>query len=157
MRQILTFPNPILLKKSKPVKRIDSKIKSIVEEMIEMLGVKHHGEVPLAIAAPQIGELIRMFVYRKNPYSSLPAANVVVINPELVYAKGDVTLFEPCLSLPGKRFLVKRHKIVKLRGLGLNGALRSFKGRDIIAQLLDHELDHLDGILINKSGVIAPY
>lgn len=157
MRQILTAKNPILREKSKSIKKITSEVKAIAEEMLEMLGMKHYGEVPLAIAAPQVGELIRMFVYRRSSYSAVPDDVLVVINPELVYTKGNIILKETCLSLPGKEFWIKRHNIVKLRGLDLNEKQCSFKGRGLIAQVLEHEIDHLDGILIDKIGIPTPH
>lgn len=111
--------------------------------------VKHRDLVILSISAPQIGVSLRMFVYRQSPYTTTQST-LTVINPEIVYGKGDVTLRETCLSIPGKLFLLKRHKLVKIRGLGLDGNLHSYKGVGLIAQVLEHELNHLDGILIDE-------
>ena len=151
MAKLLTVPNRTLRLKSKPIEKIGAKVKAIAETLIEMMGETYNGLMAMGIAAPQIGKLIRMFVYRPNPFTDAPDC-VVVINPELVYAKGKVILNEGCLSLPGQIFKVQRHKIVKLSGLNLDGEQRTFKGRGVTAQQLEHELNHLDGILIDEIG-----
>lgn len=152
MREILTVPNPILRRACQPVKKIDSEALALAQELRELLEVKHEGIIAVGIAAPQIGVSLRMFVYRNNPYTAVDSS-LTVINPEVVYVKGDVTLRESCFSIPGKLFLLKRHKLVKIRGLGLDGNLHSYKGEGLIAQILLHEIDHLKGILIDKYGV----
>ena len=151
MAKLLTVPNKTLRLKSQPVEKIGRKVKAIAETLIEMMGETYNELMPVGIAAPQIGKLVRMFVYRPNLRSDAPDF-VVVINPELVYAKSKVILNEGCLSIPGKVFKVQRHKIVKLSGLNLDGELRTFKGRGATAQQLEHELNHLDGILIDEIG-----
>ena len=151
MQKLLTVPNKTLRLESKPIEKITPKVKAIAETLIEMMGEEYHGLMAIGITAPQIGKLVRMFVYRPNPFSDAPNF-VVVINPELVYTKGKVILNESCLSIPGKVFSVQRHKIVKLKGLNLDGEVRTFKGRGLTAQELEHELNHLDGILIDEIG-----
>ena len=76
----------------------------------------------------------------------------MVINPELVYAKGNALVYESCLSIPGKEFRLRRAKIVKIRGLTLDNVMRSFRGRNLLAQVFQHELNHLDGTLIDQIG-----
>lgn len=151
MREILTIPNAILRQECQPVKEIDSEALALAKDLRELMGVKHRGLIPIGIAAPQIGASLRMFVYRDNPYSSMQST-LTIINPEIVYTKGAVTLKETCLSIPDKEFLVKRHKLVKIKGLGLDGKYHSYKGNGLIAQILLHEINHLDGILIDEIG-----
>lgn len=151
MREILTIPNAILRQECLPVKEIDSEARALAKELWELMGVKHGGLIALGITAPQIGVSLRMFVYRQNPYTATPST-ITVINPEIVYVKGDVTLRETCFSIPDKVFLVKRHKLVKIKGLGLDGKYHSYKGTSLIAQILLHEINHLDGILIDEIG-----
>ncbi|MBA7590016.1 Peptide deformylase 1 [subsurface metagenome] len=74
----------------------------------------------------------------------------VLINPEAVYLKGHQVVSESCLSIPGRTFALRRAKLVKIRGLTLAGEMRSFRGRDILAQVFQHELNHIDGVLIDK-------
>jgi len=152
VREILTVPNPILRQKCEPVKKVDSEARALARELREILEVKHEGKIAVGIAAPQIGVSLRMFVYRNNPYTA-EASSLTIINPEIVYVKGDVTLRESCFSIPGKLFLMRRHKLVKIRGLGLDGSLHIYKGVGLIAQILLHEINHLDGTLIDEDGV----
>ncbi|MBA7707277.1 Peptide deformylase [subsurface metagenome] len=74
----------------------------------------------------------------------------MLVNPEIISEKGCVTKFEECFSIPDHVFIVTRPQIVKCRGLNLNGESVTIKGRDSLARLLKHEVDHLDGILIDK-------
>lgn len=71
---------------------------------------------------------------------------------ELVYTKGFHVVEESCLSIPDKEFTLRRAKIVKVRGLTLDGVTGSFRGRDVLAQVFQHELNHLDGLLIDQAG-----
>lgn len=153
MRELVKLPDQVLRQKSAPIKNIDSKIKALAEELIELMSVNHHGQIAVGIAAPQMGELVRMFAYRANPYSEVPAT-IVVVNPELIYAKGFHLVTESCLSIPGKSFTLRRAKIAKIRGLTLDGVERSFRGRDLVAQIFQHEIDHLNGVLIDEIGKI---
>ena len=103
---------------------------------------------PIAIAAPQFGKSIRMFACEYESKGSV----ITLINPELVYEKKSRLIKESCLSIPNKVFQVKRGKVVKIRGMGLDGAIHTYKGRDVTAQMFLHELNHLDGITIDMIG-----
>lgn len=151
MRELRKVPDPILRHKCEPIKDVDSEALALAKDLTELMGVKHGGLIPLGIAAPQVGASLRMFVYRNNPHTTV-TNTLTIINPEIVYVKGDVTLRESCFSIPGKQFLVKRHKLVKVKGVGLDGNLHSYKGQGLIAQILLHELNHLDGVLIDSIG-----
>lgn len=151
MKEILKVPNDTLRQKSEPIGEVTKEVIELSDDLGELLGVLHDGRVAVSIAAPQIGALMRIFVFRTNPCSQSPG-RLTVINPEIVYAKGDVTLKEACLSMPGKTYLVKRHKIVKIKYLGLDGKPHSYKSTGILAQALEHEINHLDGILIDSKG-----
>jgi len=152
VRELITLPNEILRGKSEPVKDIDSEIKALAGEMIEFMRLNQKNDwKPIGLSAVQLGELVRMFAFYTNP----PVENgdiQVLINPELVYEKGNYLVKESCLSLPGRTFVLKRAKIVKVRGLTLDGTSRTFRGRDLLAQVFQHEIDHLNGILIDQLG-----
>ncbi len=105
--------------------------------------------------APQIGELVRMFVYRTNPDSKLADDTRVIINPTLTLCRKSVIMRETCLSVPGKAYLVRRHKIVKLRGTNIHGKYCSYKEQGIVAQIFQHECNHLDGVLIDMIGELV--
>ena len=152
MRELITLPNELLRKKCKPVKEIDSAVKALTREMGEfMLSNKSMKLRPVGLAAPQLGELVRVFAFYTSPQSE-DADIEYVINPQLVYAKGSRLIYETCLSIPRRTFLLNRAKVVKIRGLNLNGEPRSYRGHELLAQVFQHEINHLDGILIDQLG-----
>lgn len=155
MKELLVAPNPILLQVCEPVEEINSEVKALAEELVELMGVLHHGLVPVAIAAPQIGASLRIFAYRINPYSKIPDQIRVIINPTVSFGRKEVLMKETCLSIPGKSFILKRHKIAKLRGVNIYGKRCSFKETGIIAQIFQHEVNHLDGVLIDSIGELV--
>ncbi|GAJ01503.1 unnamed protein product [marine sediment metagenome] len=151
MRNIVKVPNPILREVSKPVNNIDGYIKELASEMMAyMTGVSR---IPcLGLAAVQLGELVRMVIIMGNMYSPDFREPVIIINPEIV-RKSDkmVESREGCLSIGDgtQIFIVKRHKLVKVVGLDLNGARRSYKERGLPGFALQHEIDHLNGRLVS--------
>lgn len=153
MRELVKLPNDILRQRSEPVDAINSAIRELAEEMIEFI-LRHQGDKtrPVGLSAVQLGELVRMFVFIANPQAGedVSIETNVIINPELLYMKGVHRVTEGCLSIPGKTFVLKRAKIVKVRGLTLDGQVRSFRGRDFLAQVFLHEYDHLEGILVDQ-------
>jgi len=153
LRELVKLPNNLLRQKSKPVKTIDSEIKELAKEMVQFIHL-HHADNPrpLSLAACQLGELVRVIAFRRSPMSFDEDDIQVVINPELVYQKGTYLAAESCLSIPGRKFTMRRGKIVKIRGLTLDNEVRSFRGHSLIAQALQHEIDHLNGVLIDRIG-----
>lgn len=153
MRELITLPNQLLRQKSMPVKSIDSKIKALASDMVEFIQLYRADKLrPIGLSACQLGELVRVIAFRQNPVSLDEEDIQVVINPELVYAKNNCLVRESCLSIPGKEFTLRRAKIVKIRGLTLDGELRSFRGRGLLAQVFQHALNLLDGTLIDLIG-----
>lgn len=148
MRKILQDPNPTLHEVSQPVTTIDSYIKELVKEM---LGLRNYRPY-LGLAAPQLGELVRVIVVVQNILNKELATPIVIVNPEIIKLHGKVLKSkEACLSIAHGRaiFTVRRHKIVKVKGLGLNGQPVSYKEHGLLACALQHEIDHLEGKLIN--------
>lgn len=153
MRELVKVPSKLLGQKSKPVERIDAKIKSLANDMVEFIQLHRDDKIrPTSLSACQLGQLVRVIAFRHNPTSEEEDDIQVVINPELVYAKGNYLIREGCLSIPGKVFTLRRAKIVKIRGLTLDGEERSFRGRDLLAQVFQHEIDHLNGVMIDQVG-----
>ena len=142
--KILTFPNPILFKKSKKITIIDDEIKGLARDMAETLasyGSEH--EIGAALAAIQVGVPVRMTVIRNDDgtFSAL-------INPEIVKSTdGYFEDIEGCMSVPQKYGKVKRYKKIKVRGKDLYGKKIEIKAEGLLARILQHEIDHLDGIL----------
>lgn len=142
-RVLLTVPNERLRKVSRPVTDPrDVYVRELAEYMFSQLESLH----ALGLAAPQFGELSCLIVVK------LQGIELVLVNPEITKRKGEHLVTEGCTSIPGRAFVVKRPKIVKVRGYDLDGKVHSVKGHDLLAQVLCHEVDHLGGVLIDKIG-----
>lgn len=157
VNKIVVLPSAILRQKSKPIKKITPKVEDLADKMIDFLDYHSEDELrPIGLSACQLNHSLRMIAFWNNPQSRVELLNrdniIVLINPELVYIKKQRLVREGCSSIPGKVYLLKRGKIAKIRGTILSGASRSFRGRDLLAQVFQHELNHLDGILIDTIG-----
>ncbi len=144
---IVQEPNQVLRDTAAPVdaKEIKSgKIQSIISNMIEAL---HGEEDGVAIAAPQIGHSLRIFVVAARA-SKLLSGDTVFINPEIVrIGKKKEELSEGCLSVRWKYGLVKRATSCTVRALSADGNEFVISGRGLLAQIFQHEIDHLNGVL----------
>ena len=137
---IPSAPNPILLKKTQRVKKIDSKIQQLIDDMIETM----HDAGGVGLAANQIGVPFRICVIGIPEEEEIR----VLINPEIVVAKGERELDEGCLSVPGYRGRVRRSVEVRVRAKDRDGhPIRIKAENNLLAQALEHEIDHLNGIL----------
>jgi len=145
MRELLVVENRLLRKKSKPVKTIDGVVREVAEFLDHQMALQHGGRGASGFAAVQFGEPIRLIIFQWDTMTK-----VVLVNPEIISEKGTVTKLEECFSIPEHAFIVTRPKMVKCRGLNLDGQSVTMKGHDKMARLLKHEVDHLDGILIDK-------
>ena len=141
-RPILTYGHPILRQRARAVSTIDGELQQFIDDMVEAMY-----EAPgVGLAANQVGSLRRVFV--ANPSEDHdPSKLLVLINPELVEAEGESVAEEGCLSIPDFREQVRRARRVLLRGLDRNGRPVEVEGQDLLARVLQHELDHLNGIL----------
>lgn len=139
LRNIRVIGDDILLKKSKEVKKVDDKILQLVDDMIETM----YEENGVGIAAPQVGVLKRIFIVdvseEVNP--------IVFINPEIIKMEGEEIDYEGCLSVPDKKALVKRAKKVTVKAYDVNMKEFQLEASDLFARAIQHEYDHLEGIL----------
>jgi len=135
----------LLRQPSQPIKTIDGVVREVAEFLEHQMTIQYGGLTPAGWAAVQFGEPIRLIIFQWDTMT-----NRVLINPEVVSEKDSVTKIEKCFSIPDHAFIVARPKMVKCRGLDLNGNPVTIKGRDKMARLLKHEIDHLDGILIDQ-------
>lgn len=149
MKKILIDPDPRLRKACAEVTNIDRKITSLADELLSV--IRHIRNNPdnfpqqaIGIAAPQVGELLQLFVI------DMPAYSLTMVNPLITKTAGSHRVVETCLSLPGRYFLLERPKVVKIKGLDLEGRERSIKLHDVLAQALIHEVEHLKGIMVDK-------
>ena len=144
MLKILTVPNPVLNQKAKPVKNIDQAILDLIPQMIEACR-KANG---IGLAAPQIGQSIRLCVINLDHLGLPPFA---LINPKLTKKSWKkIELEEGCLSIPGVFGLVKRPKKITVEAQNEKGASHSFDADGMLARVIQHEVDHLDGILFTS-------
>ena len=136
---IRTLPDPVLRQKSKRVKTIDGSIQKLIENMLETVRA---APGRAGLAAPQVGTSLRVIVI------DIPGAeNVVLINPEIVKRSGERPVTEGCLSVPGYYGEIKRAESVTAKGRDASGKEIRIKAEELLAQALEHEIDHLNGIL----------
>jgi len=136
---IRVLPDPILRRKSKRVRIIDSSIQKLINDMIETM---HAVPGRVGLAAPQVGVSLRVFVI------GIPdEEDIALINPEIVRRTGERLVEEGCLSIPGYVGQIKRAVSVKVKGRDQNGKEIRIKANDLLAQALEHEIDHLNGVL----------
>ena len=138
LRPIAIVPDPVLRKKAKKVLEIDQSIQQIIDDMIETM----HTASGAGLAAPQVGIPLRIIVIDVNDKEA-----IAFINPEIVKREGERIVEEGCLSVPGYRGELKRSQWVKVKALDRNGKQVRLKGEDILGQALEHEIDHLNGVL----------
>lgn len=142
IRPILTFPDPVLKKKSAPVTIITEEVRQLARDMAETM----YDAPGVGLAAPQIGVLQRMIVIDVAAKDEAPQL-ITAINPVIVHGEGEVFEEEGCLSVPNFSANVKRHASVVVKGLSLDGQERVWQANDLLAIAFQHEIDHLDGTL----------
>ena len=159
MRELLTLkndPKGILRKPCKPVKTITLRVKSVAQDLTDCMYDHCEDEVaPVSLAAPQLGESIRVISFYPNHLYREKDSIEVLINPELVSVRRFIILTETCLSIPKKAYIVRRAKRVKVKGLTLDGKPKSYRATGLLAQALQHEINHLDGVLIDEIGELV--
>jgi len=151
MLKVLTLPNPILRQKAKPVGKINAQIKKLIEEMIKTLRPQQRKLVGVGLAAPQVGKSLRIIVvWSRHSRKFLP-----MINPKIIWHSKRTHLgipegqspYEGCLSVPGVWGKVRRYSVIKVRYQSLAGTEVVRKFRGFTGVVIQHEIDHLDGIL----------
>ena len=141
--EILKYPHSILRKRSKAVSQIDEDIKKLVQDMKETI----YQEGGIGLAACQVGVPQRVIVLDVSPMDPRHSF-FALINPEIISEEGEIDLEEGCLSVPDCLEKVKRKEKVCVRGLSPEGMEREIQGEGILAIALQHEIDHINGILI---------
>lgn len=138
-RVIVKYPDPILREKAMPVKRINERLLNLLDDMAETM-YKAEG---VGLAAPQVGVSKRLFVVDVGDEHGL----LEFINPEIIAREGEQLGPEGCLSIPGISGEVRRAKKVKVRALNREGKPFELEAEDYLARAIQHELDHLNGVL----------
>lgn len=139
IREIRMFPDPVLREPAAPVLDVDDAVRKLVADMGETM----RAAPGIGLAAPQVGIQRRVLVYSLSEEEPIAA----VINPEIVERSGEVVDSEGCLSIPGLSYEVLRAQRVVVKGLDADGSPVEIEAVDLEARVLQHEIDHLDGIL----------
>lgn len=148
-RTIILEGDPSLRKKSRPVERFDERLWTLLDDMAETL--KEAGGVGLA--APQVGVLRRVHIISMPTEDMEDEVLTEYINPEIIFQEDEQEGREGCLSLPGEWGIVKRPHHVKIRAQDRNGEFFEKEGFELEAVCMDHETDHLDGVLYVDKAV----
>jgi peptide deformylase len=137
---IVTYPAPVLAQKTQPVDEITPEISQLIADMLETM----YESDGVGLAAPQVGKSIRLITLdetgpkeRKSP--------IVLVNPEFVEQSGVKESEESCLSLPTFSCKVKRYESVTVKGLNEKGEAVEIQAEGLLAVILQHEIDHLEG------------
>ncbi|MDH4269719.1 MAG: peptide deformylase [Dehalococcoidia bacterium] len=137
--QIRTLPDPILRRKAKRVAKIDDSVQKLIDDMIDTLRAEPNRA---GLAAPQVGVPLRVAVIE------LPEQELVtLINPEITKKEGERIVQEGCLSIPGYFGEIKRAVTVKVKAKDRYGKQFRLKAEGLLAQALEQEIEHLDGVL----------
>lgn len=143
VRQIRTIGDELLSKKSKEIDVVDEKIVQLLDDMLETMHKTNDG---IGLAAPQVGILKRAIVIDLSSEEE-GVGPYKLVNPVIVKRKGEQVCREGCLSVPGKLGDVVRPKEVVVEALNENGEKITINAKGLLAVVLSHEIDHLDGIL----------
>ena len=142
-KQILIIPDPLLRKVSEPVSSVNTEIKNLMDDMLETM----YAAPGIGLAAVQIGVLKRIIVIdlskdgeKKNP--------LFIVNPEITFKSNELISYEEgCLSIPNQFAEVKRPSSCKVNFLDYDGKKKEINANGLLATCIQHEVDHLDGIL----------
>jgi len=156
--EILTYPNPILREVSKPVTKFDSKLKTLITDMLETM----YEAKGIGLAAAQVGELLQLLVIdirpkdekgRRYKYDDMTELEqklpqpLTLINPQIVKGYGKTTFDEGCLSVPSFFDTVERFEKIDVKAKDENGKDITFTVDGLLAICIQHEMDHLSGTL----------
>ena len=136
--KIRTNPDPVLRKKAKKIGSVDDSVRKLIDDMIETM----QEACGVGLAANQVGAPLRIVVIQ------VPEQEVLVlVNPVVVETKGERLVIEGCLSVPGYQAEVTRAESVRIQARDRNGKLFRKRGTELLAQAMQHEIDHLNGVL----------
>lgn len=145
IREIRKYPDPVLRAKTAPVKQVDEPLQRLIDDMVETM----HAAPGVGLAANQVGVPLQLAVIDVSPRDEKGRRNslMVIINPEIVAAQGAVVEEEGCLSIPEISEKVKRSAKVVVRAQDRTGKLFEMEAEGLLAKALQHEIDHLNGLL----------
>lgn len=140
---ILVAPHPVLKQKAKPVEQVDARIAKLMDDMVETM----YAAKGIGLAAPQIGVLERVIVVDVHEKDEKPNP-IRLANPEIVWKSDETSVCEEgCLSVPEQYAEVTRPASVRVRYLNENNETREIEAEGMLATCIQHEIDHLNGVL----------
>jgi len=144
LREVLQFPDPRLKRKSRTISEVTPALRELARDMIDVM----YDEPGIGLAAPQVGEAVRLIVidtaWTEEGAEKQP---VVMLNPEILHREGEIVWTEGCLSVPDFQAEVQRAARVRVRYTSLEGEELEEEAEELRSVCLQHEIDHLDGIL----------
>ncbi len=140
VRTLRFFGDPVLRENCREVEQVDDDVRALIDDLTDTM----YAEEGIGLAAPQVGVPLRVFVYDVQDPEVEPGA---LINPRIVEAEGSVRESEGCLSIPGLTEIVERSARVVVEGLGREGEPVRIEADGLLSRCLQHERDHLDGVL----------
>ena len=143
LKPLVLLPDPILKTISKPVEKVDSRLLKFADDMLETM----YDAPGIGLAAVQVGEPLRMLVIDLSKEDQEKAPQVF-INPEILSASDDRSIYEEgCLSIPDYYAEVERPAAVRVKFVGRDGKSHEIEAEGLLATCLQHEIDHLNGVL----------
>ncbi|MGB6299311.1 MAG: peptide deformylase, partial [Rivularia sp. (in: cyanobacteria)] len=149
VKSLLEYPNPLLKKVSTKVDVFDSNLQALVDDLIDTM----LAEDSMGLAAPQIGKLKRVFILNKKRIAGDKSKNyqsediLCIVNPQIEHQENPIDSSEGCLSFPGRRETVKRFNNIRLKAFDRENKPFNLIGDGMLSILIQHEIDHLNGIL----------
>ena len=139
---IVKYGDPVLEKPASGIKNFNADLEQLAEDMFASM----YAASGVGLAAPQVGKSIRLAVVDVTAGKN-PEAKIVLVNPEIIHAEGEVREEEGCLSIPGFRGYVVRPQFVTVRAQNTKGETFEIRGENLVARAFCHEIDHLNGVL----------
>jgi len=143
MIEIVTYPDPVLKKKSELVENIDGDIQNLIDTMSKLM----YQSSGIGLAANQVGVTKRVIIFDIN-YKEKGKDLTVLINPKIIFAEDKIEFEEGCLSVPDFQGKITRKKHLQVQGIDRHGKTIDIEAEDLAAICIQHEIDHLDGTLI---------
>lgn len=145
LREILTYPHPILKATAKPIERVDDTVRKLIDDMVETL----YAAPGVGLAAPQVAQSLELCIVDVGVQADKPGSDLVVlINPKIVSATGEITWTEGCLSLPDFEENMDRASNITVEAIGRDGKPFRLEAEGLKAVCIQHEMDHLKGITL---------
>jgi len=142
-REIHTWPSEVLKEGTAPVEEFGEELQQLVDDMLETM----YAAPGIGLAAPQVGDSRRLAVIDLSSGTE-PDQVLILANPAIVESEGEITSEEGCLSLPELSLKICRAESVVVRGQDREGNPVEIRGENLLARALQHEIDHLDGVLL---------